>query len=140
MNSQMVLTMGQEALLMLLMVSAPVLGVALVVGLLVSLFQAVTQIHEATLAFVPKLIAVIAVFAIAGPWMLTMLVEYIRRTIETIPALSSNRSAAARHGYLYRATHGLLSPVLWFLPNWPCFVSPVFSSRAFPSARIAGLP
>jgi flagellar biosynthetic protein FliQ len=85
MNSQMVLTMGQEALLMLLMVSAPVLGAALVVGLLVSLFQAVTQIHEATLAFVPKLVAVIAVFAVAGPWMLTMLVEYIRRTIEAIP-------------------------------------------------------
>ncbi len=85
MNSQMVLTMGQEALLMLLMVSAPVLGVALLVGLLVSLFQAVTQIHEATLAFVPKLVAVIAVFAIAGPWMLTMLIEYIRRTIEAIP-------------------------------------------------------
>ncbi len=82
----MVLTMGQEALLMLLMVSAPVLGTALAVGLLVSLFQAVTQIHEATLAFVPKLIAVIAVFSIAGPWMLTMLVEYIRRTIEAIPS------------------------------------------------------
>jgi len=78
--------MGQEALLMLLMVSAPVLGTALAVGLLVSLFQAVTQIHEATLAFVPKLIAVIAVFSIAGPWMLTMLVEYIRRTIEAIPS------------------------------------------------------
>jgi flagellar biosynthetic protein FliQ len=85
MNSQMVLTMGQEALLMLLMVASPVLGAALLVGLLVSLFQAVTQIHEATLAFVPKLIAVIAVFAIAGPWMLTMLVEYIRRTMESIP-------------------------------------------------------
>jgi flagellar biosynthetic protein FliQ len=86
MNSQMVLTMGQEALLMLLMISAPVLGAALVVGLLVSLFQAITQIHEATLAFVPKLVAVIAVFAIAGPWMLTMLVEYIRRTMEAIPS------------------------------------------------------
>ena len=85
MNSQMVLTMGQEALLMLLMVSAPVLGAALIVGLLVSLFQAITQIHEATLAFVPKLIAVVAVFAIAGPWMLNMLVEYIRGTIEAIP-------------------------------------------------------
>lgn len=82
----MVLTMGQEALIMLLMVSAPVLGVVLVVGLLVSLFQAVTQIHEATLAFVPKLIAAVAVFAVAGPWMLNMLVEYIRRTIEAIPA------------------------------------------------------
>jgi flagellar biosynthetic protein FliQ len=82
----MVLTIGQEALLMLLMVSAPVLGAALLVGLLVSLFQAITQIHEATLAFVPKLVAVIAVFAIAGPWMLTMLVEYIRRMLEAIPA------------------------------------------------------
>ena len=86
MNAQTVLTMGQEALLMLLMVSAPVLGTALIVGLLVSLFQAVTQIHEATLAFVPKLITVIVVFAIAGPWMLTMLVEYIRRVLESIPA------------------------------------------------------
>ena len=71
---------------MLLMVSAPVLAAALIVGLLVSLFQAVTQINEATLAFVPKLLAVIAVFAIAGPWMLTMLVEYIRRILEAIPA------------------------------------------------------
>lgn len=87
MTAQMVLTMGQEALLLLLMVSAPVLGTALTVGLLVSLFQAVTQIHEATLAFVPKLVAVIAVFAIAGPWMLTMLVEYIRRTIQAIPGV-----------------------------------------------------
>lgn len=85
MNAQMVLTMGQEALLMLLMVSAPILGTALLVGLLISLFQAVTQIHEATLAFVPKLVAVVAVFAIAGPWMLNMLVEYIRRTMEAIP-------------------------------------------------------
>lgn len=85
MNAQMVLTLGQEALLMMLMVSAPILGTALLVGLLVSLFQAVTQINEATLAFVPKLIAALAVLAIAGPWMLTMLVEYIRRTMEAIP-------------------------------------------------------
>lgn len=71
---------------MLLMVSAPVLGVVLVVGLLVSLFQAVTQINEATLAFVPKLLAAVAVFALAGPWMLATLVDYIRRTLEAIPA------------------------------------------------------
>lgn len=81
----MVLTMGQEALVMLLMVASPVLGVVLLVGLAVSLVQAVTQINEATLAFVPKLIAAIAVLTIAGPWMLNMLVEYIRRTIEAIP-------------------------------------------------------
>ena len=86
MNAQKVLTMGQEALWMLLLVSAPVLGMVLVVGLVVSLFQAVTQINEATLAFVPKLIAAVAVLAIAGPWMLSMLVEYIQRTIESIPA------------------------------------------------------
>ena len=87
MNSQMVLTMGQEAMALMLMVSAPVLGVVLVVGLLVSLFQAVTQINEATLSFVPKLIAAVAVFAITGPWMLSVLVDYIRRTIEAIPTL-----------------------------------------------------
>ncbi len=87
MNAQMVLTIGQEALMTLLIVSAPLLGVVLAVGLLVSLFQAITQIHEATLAFVPKLIAAIAVFAWAGPWMLNILVEYIRRTIEAIPGI-----------------------------------------------------
>jgi len=87
MNAQMVLTVGQEAMWMLLTLAAPILGVVLVVGLLVSLFQAVTQINEATLAFVPKLLAAMAVFAIAGPWMLGMLVEYIRRTLEAIPSM-----------------------------------------------------
>ncbi len=86
MNAQMVLTMGQEALLTLLMVSAPVLGVVLVVGLLVSLVQAVTQINEATLTFIPKLVAAVVVFALAGPWMLNVLIDYIRRSIESIPA------------------------------------------------------
>ncbi len=86
MNAQMVLTMGQEALLTLLMVSAPVLGVVLLVGLVVSLVQAVTQINEATLTFIPKLVAAVAVFALAGPWMLNVLIDYIRRTIESIPA------------------------------------------------------
>jgi flagellar biosynthetic protein FliQ len=77
--------MGQNALYMLLMISAPVLAVVLGVGLVVSVFQAITQIHEATLSFVPKLVAAIAVFAIAGPWMLTTLVEFIRSTILSIP-------------------------------------------------------
>jgi flagellar biosynthesis protein FliQ len=62
-----------------------VLATVLVVGLVVSLFQAITQINEATLAFVPKLIAAIAVFAIAGPWMMTTMVEFIRSTILSIP-------------------------------------------------------
>ena len=85
MDPQAALTMGQNALYMVLMLSAPVLGAVLVVGLLVSLFQAITQIHEATLSFVPKLITAIAVFAIAGPLMLTTLVEFIRSTIMAIP-------------------------------------------------------
>jgi flagellar biosynthesis protein FliQ len=85
MDPQAALTLGQNALFLLLMVSAPVLAVVLGVGLIISLFQAITQIHEATLSFVPKLIAAIAVFAIAGPWMMTTLVEFIRNTILAIP-------------------------------------------------------
>jgi len=85
MDPQAALTFGQNALFLLLMIAAPVLGTVLGVGLLVSLFQALTQIHEATLSFVPKLIAAIAVFTIAGPWMMTTLVEFIRRTILSIP-------------------------------------------------------
>ncbi|MGI4779771.1 MAG: flagellar biosynthesis protein FliQ [Janthinobacterium lividum] len=87
MNAETVLTMGHDALVMLLMVSMPVLLVVLAVGLVVSIFQAITQINEATLAFVPKLVAAVVVFAIAGPWMLATLVEYIRRTIESIPQM-----------------------------------------------------
>ena len=85
MTSQFVLTMGRDALTLLLTISLPVLGVVMAVGLVVSIFQAVTQIHEATLAFVPKLIAAVVVFAIAGPWMLTTLVEFIRSTLLAIP-------------------------------------------------------
>jgi flagellar biosynthetic protein FliQ len=67
------------------MVSAPVLLAVLVVGLLVSIFQAATQINEATLSFVPKVVAAVAVLGLAGPWMVTTLVEYIRNTLLAIP-------------------------------------------------------
>ncbi len=87
MTPQLVLTIGREALTLLLMISMPVLGAVLAVGLLVSIFQAVTQIHEATLAFVPKLVAAMIVLSIGGPWMLSTLVDYIRRTIESIPGI-----------------------------------------------------
>ena len=86
MDSQAVLTYGQEGLHLLLMVAAPLLLSVLAVGLLVSVFQAATQIHEATLSFVPKMVAAVAVLAIAGPWMLTTLVEYLQRTLQSIPA------------------------------------------------------
>ncbi|HET7867875.1 flagellar biosynthesis protein FliQ [Sphaerotilaceae bacterium SBD11-9] len=85
MDSQQAFTLGQQGLYLLLMVAAPVLLVILAVGLLVSIFQAATQIHEATLSFVPKMIAAVAVLAVAGPWMLTTLVEYIQRTLTSIP-------------------------------------------------------
>lgn len=87
MSPQYVLTVGHDALTMLLMISMPVLGAVMAIGLLVSVFQAVTQIHEATLAFVPKLVGAVAVFAIAGPWMVSTLVDFLRRTIESIPSV-----------------------------------------------------
>jgi flagellar biosynthetic protein FliQ len=87
MDSQQVFTFGQQSLWMLLMVSAPLLLSVLAVGLVVSIFQAATQIHEATLSFVPKVITAVAVLAIAGPWMLTSLVEFIQRTLQAIPSV-----------------------------------------------------
>ena len=86
MTPQMVLTFGREALTLLLMISLPVLLTVLAVGLVVSIFQAVTQINENTLSFVPKLVAAVLVFAIAGPWMLSTVVDFIRRTTENIPS------------------------------------------------------
>ena len=87
MDAQQVFTYGQEGLYLLLMVSAPVLLTILGVGLVVSIFQAATQLHEATLSFVPKLIAAVAVLAVAGPWMLTTLVEYLQRMLQSIPTV-----------------------------------------------------
>jgi flagellar biosynthetic protein FliQ len=85
MDSQQVFTLGQQGLYMLLMVSAPLWATVLVVGLAVSIFQAATQINEATLSFVPKMLAAVAVLTIAGPWMLTTLVEYLQRILQSIP-------------------------------------------------------
>ena len=87
MDATQVFTVGQQGLYMLLLVSAPLLLSVLVIGLVVSIFQAATQIHEATLSFVPKIIGAVAVLAIAGPWMLTTLVEYLQRTLQSIPSV-----------------------------------------------------
>jgi flagellar biosynthesis protein FliQ len=86
MDATQVLATGQHGLWVLLTVSAPVLLVVLVVGLLVSIFQAATQINEATLSFVPKVIAAVAVMAVAGPWMVTTLVDYIQIMLRSIPS------------------------------------------------------
>ncbi|HUN94080.1 MAG TPA: flagellar biosynthesis protein FliQ [Burkholderiaceae bacterium] len=87
MNSQTVITIAQQALFMMLTIAAPLLLSGLVVGLVVSILQAATQINEMTLSFIPKLLTLVAVLVIAGPWMITMLVDYVRRTFEAIPGL-----------------------------------------------------
>jgi flagellar biosynthetic protein FliQ len=85
MTSQSVLTIAQEALQVTVLVSAPLLLTALVVGLLVSVFQAATQINEMTLSFIPKLLSIFAALIVAGPWILTMLVDYMQRLYSSIP-------------------------------------------------------
>ena len=84
MNADAVVGFGRQALELMLIVSAPALIVALVIGLAVSLLQAITQINEATLSFLPKLMAVGVTLVIFGPWMLTMLTDYLQRVITGI--------------------------------------------------------
>ncbi|HUX47526.1 MAG TPA: flagellar biosynthesis protein FliQ [Desulfosporosinus sp.] len=76
MNQTMVLYMAKEAVGTVLLVGGPILGVSLLVGLLVSIFQAMTQIQEQTLTFIPKVVAVVAVLLVLGPWMLSVLTAY----------------------------------------------------------------
>ena len=87
MSPESVVTIGRHALEMTLMLAAPLLLTALAVGLLVGIFQAATQINEMTLSFIPKLLAMAAVLALTGPWMIRELVEYTRGLIESIPGL-----------------------------------------------------
>lgn len=87
MDPQQVLTISRDGLLTLLIVCGPIVLVVLSVGLVVSIFQAATQIHEATLSFVPKLLAAFATLAVAGPWMLSTLVDYIREVLTSIPSV-----------------------------------------------------
>jgi flagellar biosynthetic protein FliQ len=87
MSPESVLSIFVQALQVLILVSAPVLAAALVTGLVVSILQAATQINEMTLSFIPKLLAVFATLALAGPWMLAMLTDFIRRLFSEIPSL-----------------------------------------------------
>ncbi|MFA7269804.1 MAG: flagellar biosynthesis protein FliQ [Sterolibacterium sp.] len=82
-----VINIGREALELMLLVSAPLFIAALVTGLLISVFQAATQINEATLSFVPKLLVIFVTLIVAGPWMLTLITDYMRRLFESIPAI-----------------------------------------------------
>ena len=87
MTPETVLTIAQRALEMTLLLAAPLLLVALVVGLLVGIVQAATQINEMTLSFIPKVLGMATALVIAGPWMLKELVGYTRTLIESIPSL-----------------------------------------------------
>ena len=85
MSGDLVIQMGQEALMIVLIICAPMLGFGLSVGLLVSVFQATTSIEEQTLAFIPKIIAVFVAILIFGPWMLSIMVEFCTGIFTNLP-------------------------------------------------------
>ena len=87
MTPETVLNVVEQALQVGLLLSAPMLGAALVTGLLISLFQAATQINEMTLSFIPKLLVLVLVLVLAGPWMINLMVDYMRRLFTSIPGL-----------------------------------------------------
>ena len=88
MTPEQVMTLAHQAMMVGLLLAAPLL-VALAVGLVVSLFQAATQINESTLSFIPKLLAVAATLVIAGPWMLTTMLDYLRQTLLHVATLGA---------------------------------------------------
>lgn len=87
MTPSTVMDIGRQALEVALLVSAPLFIAALVTGLIISIFQAATQINESTLSFVPKLIVIFLTLILAGPWMITVMTDYIRRLYESIPTM-----------------------------------------------------
>ncbi len=87
MTPESVMTLGRQAMEVTLMIGAPMLLTSLVVGLAVSIFQAATQINEATLSFIPKLLAVFAMLIISGPWVLSILLDYMHKMFSGIPGM-----------------------------------------------------
>ncbi|MBO6179665.1 MAG: flagellar biosynthesis protein FliQ [Selenomonadaceae bacterium] len=85
MSGDIVIQLAQNALVIVLLVSAPMLGLGLIVGLMVSVFQATTSIQEQTLAFIPKIIAVFVAILIFGPWMLRIMVGYVTQVFVNLP-------------------------------------------------------
>lgn len=85
MTPESVMALGTEAMKIALMLAAPLLLAALVAGLTMSLLQAATQVNEMTLSFIPKILSVIAVIIIAGPWMLNLLLDYMRTLFSNLP-------------------------------------------------------
>jgi len=82
-----IISLGREALMTTVMVALPAMALALLTGLVISIFQATTQIHEQTLAFAPKIIAVMVALALFGPWMLTVMLDFTGRVFQMLPGL-----------------------------------------------------
>ena len=87
MTPETIMTIAQRALEITMLLAAPLLLAALIIGLLVGVFQAATQINEMTLSFIPKLIAIFTALLLSGPWIITMMTDYMRRLITSIPTL-----------------------------------------------------
>ncbi|MGI4848634.1 MAG: flagellar biosynthesis protein FliQ [Janthinobacterium lividum] len=85
MTPESVMSFGRHAMEVMLMIAAPLLLVALIVGLVVSIFQAATQINETTLSFIPKLVGIFVTLVVAGPWMLSIMLDYMRQVFGGIP-------------------------------------------------------
>jgi flagellar biosynthesis protein FliQ len=89
MTPEFVLTLAHRAMYVALLLTAPPLVVSLTVGLLVSFFQAATQINESTLTFIPKLVAIVLTLVIAGPWMLSLALDFMRQILTSLPSYAS---------------------------------------------------
>ena len=89
MTPETVTTIGQQALWVTMMIAAPMLVSALAVGLLIGMIQAATQINEMTLSFIPKLLVLVISIVVAGPWMLSVIINFTRQLIQQIPSLIS---------------------------------------------------
>ena len=89
MTPETVTTIGQQALWVTMMIASPLLGSALAVGLLIGMIQAATQINEMTLSFIPKLLVLVLSLVVAGPWMLSVIVNYTKQLMAQIPSLIS---------------------------------------------------
>ena len=87
MTPETVITIGQQALWVTMLIASPLLLSALAVGVLVGMFQAATQINEITMSFIPKLLVLVIALSIAGPWMLSVIMSFMRQLVERIPSL-----------------------------------------------------
>jgi flagellar biosynthetic protein FliQ len=87
MDTAMVVDLGRESLYVAVLIAAPMLGVALVVGLIIGIVQAATSINEMTLSFIPKIAALVLVMIGLGSWQISVIVDFTRRIFERIPTL-----------------------------------------------------